>query len=215
MDGNEADNAADPVGVGWSSYRDHTLNRRSAMRDEEDLVKRVEMALVCMDNLGLDLPILLHALSWSNEPLISNNTAKYHRSVLMNSLELPEILKQWSKKSEAARRSLTQWATDHVTQLINTEMNAVVEKLRCDGEDLSEETFLSITPRSVTLLLKPEVPTLWRILKSASRTSQQEKRKKEELKKVYAFIRSENRTLITYMTERVICRLSARFFEKP
>lgn len=215
MDRNEADNPADPLGTGRSSYRDHTLNRRSAMRDEEDLVERVERVLVCMGGLGLNLPVFLHALSWGNEPLISKNTAKYHRSVLMNSLKLPEILKQWSKKSEAARRSLTQWATDHVTQLINNEMNVVVEKFRWDREDLSEGTFLSITPRSMTLLLKPEVPTLRRILKSASRTGQQEKRKKGDSKKVYAFIQSENRTLITYMKERVVRRPSARFFEKP
>jgi hypothetical protein len=152
---NETDNSTDPVEVGRNSYRDHTLNRWSELRDEEDLVKRVKKVLVCMDGLGLDLPILLGALSWGSELLTSDHSAKYHRGVLMNSLELLEIVKQWCKKPEAGRKTLTRWAVDHVTQLINTEMNAVVEKLRCDGEDLNEETFLSITPRSMILLLKP------------------------------------------------------------
>jgi hypothetical protein len=137
-----------------------------------------------MDGLGLDLPILLHALSWGSEPLVSDNRAKYHRSVLMNSVELREIVNQWNKKSEAAQISLTRWAIDHVIQLTSAEMNVVVEKLRCNAEMLSEETFLPITPQSMTSLLKPEVPTLWRMLKSASRSGKQEKRNKGDPKKV-------------------------------
>ena len=109
-----------------------------------------------MGSLGLNFLILLHALNWGNEPLISNNAAKYHRSILMNSLELPKALKLWSKKSEAVWRSLL------LTMLPNSSIprSTLVEKLHCDGEDLSEKTFLSITPWSITLLLKLEVPTL-------------------------------------------------------
>ena len=69
---------------------------------------------VYMGGLSLDLPILLCALSWDNEPLISNNTATYHRGILMNCLELPKVVEQWSKRSEVARRSLTEWAVDQV-----------------------------------------------------------------------------------------------------
>lgn len=98
----------------------------------------------------------------------------------MNSLELPGIIQQWNRRSESARNSLTSWAIDHVTALVNTEMDTAVERLRCDGDDLNEDTFLSLTPRSMKSLLKPEVPTLWRILKSASRTGQQEKRNKDK-----------------------------------
>lgn len=61
------------------------------------------------------------------------------------------------------------WAIDHVIQLTSAEMNVVVEKLRCDAEMLSEETFLPITPQSMTSLLKPEVPTL-RVDLSCNRT---------------------------------------------
>jgi hypothetical protein len=186
------------------------------MQGEQDLVEQVRKALTYMDSLGLDLPIFLHALSWGNDPLISDSMAKYHRGILMNSLELPEIVKQWNKKSEAAQSPLTQWAVDHVTQLINTEMNAAVEKLCCDGDDLTKETFLSITPQSMTLLLKPAVPTLWRVLKSASRTSQQEKQNKEDSKKVQAIHQNGESCMLTlHMTEHVICCLSARFFKEP
>ena len=92
MDENETDNSTGPVEeVYRSSYRVHIQNRRSAIRDEEDLVERVKKVLVCMDGLGLDLPILLDALSWGSEALISENNAKYHRALLMNS-QLPEML---------------------------------------------------------------------------------------------------------------------------
>jgi len=39
------------------------------------------------------------------------------------------------------------------------------EKLR-DADDLIEETLLSITPSLVMALLKPEVSTLWRAVRS-------------------------------------------------
>ena len=92
-------------------------------------------------------------------------------------------------------------------------MNAAIENFRCDGDYLNEESFLSITPRSMTLLLKPEVPTLWRILKSVSRINQQEKRNKDS-KKVYAFIQLENRVHAFRITEHTVGCLSARSFEK-
>lgn len=184
MNAEEGPNTANRMETGQRSYRDHTQGRRFVIQDEDDLFRRVRNVLDCLDGSGLDLPIFLHALSWGAEGLISDNKARYHRSVLMNSTELPEIIKQWSRRSEAAQRFLTTWAVDHVTQRINTEMNAAVEKLRCDGDDLSEQTFLSITPQSMESLLEPEVPTLWTVLKSAAKTSQQEKRNKDNSKKV-------------------------------
>lgn len=84
----------------------------------------------------------------------------------MSSTELPEIVEQWNKRSEAARESLTRWSINNVTQLIGTEMDTAVERLRCDRDDIKEETFLSITPRSMTSLLKPEVPTLWKVFRT-------------------------------------------------
>lgn len=175
---------ANPADAERTSYQAHTAGRRATIVDERDLSERVINVLAHMKTLGLDLPILLHALSWGNKFLTVDGEARYHRGVLMNSVELPEIIQQWNKRSQTARHSLTEWAVGHVTTLINTEMDAAVEKLRCDGDDLAEETFLSITPDSMALLLKPEVPTLWRILRSTSRTNQQKKRNKETSEKV-------------------------------
>ena len=166
------------------SHQDHTLNRRVLIQNDQDLFERVSDVLAHMKALGLDLPILLHVLSWGSKLLTTDGEAGYHRGVLMNSRELPEIVQRWNKQSETARSFLTSWAIDHVTTLVNAEMDATVGNLRCDGDDLSEETFLSITPNSMVSLLKPDVPTLWRILKSASRTGQQKKRNKEGSEKV-------------------------------
>ena len=84
MHTNEAGNPANSMAAGRNSYQGHTQNRRSAMRDEDDLAERVKKALVYLDGLGLDLPILPHALSWGNEPLISDSVAKYHRGGLVS-----------------------------------------------------------------------------------------------------------------------------------
>lgn len=186
MDTNVADETTNVPDAERTPYHIHTLNRRAAIRDEQDMFERVSNTLSHMKGLGLDLPILLHALSWENKLLTADGEARYHRSVLMNSLELPGIVQQWNKRSGAARSSLTSWAVDHTAALINAEMDTAVEELRCDGDSLTEETLLSITPCSMTSLLKPAVPTLWRVLKSASRTSQQEKRNKEDSDKVCA-----------------------------
>ena len=180
----EADNPTNTGDTEQVSYRGHTLNRWRSIQGKQDLFERVSRVLAHMKELDLDFPILLSALSWGNKLLTTDGEARYHRSVLMNSQELPEIVQQWSMRSEVVRGSLTAWAIDRVTNLIDIEMNTAVGKLHCSGGDLNEATFLSITPGLMTSLLKPEVSALWSILKSASRTSQQEKWNKEVSEKV-------------------------------
>ena len=188
MDTYEADKFTNGSYTKQMSYRVHILSRRASIQGERDLSERIGAVLTCMKDLGLDLPILLSALSWGNEFLTVDGEARYHRSVLMNSIELPEIVQRWYTRSETARSSLSPWATECVTTLVNKEMDTAVERLRCDRDDFAEDTFLSITPASMKSMLKPEVPTLWRVLKSASRTSQQEKRNKDGSEKVRALV---------------------------
>jgi len=162
----------------------HTANRRNAIQGDDDLRARVSAVLRCMDEVGLDLPIFLDALSWGCEAVTGDSSAKYQRGLLMNSIELPQIVSRWERKSKSARPVLVTHAVNLVNGLIKKEMDAVVDHLRCAGEDLTEKNLSLITEGEMVLKLKPAAPTLWTILKFASSTSQQEKRNKSDRRKV-------------------------------
>ena len=168
----------DPKGV-----QAHTANRRDAIRGDGDLKARVLAVLKCIDEVGLDLPIFLDALSWGCDAVTEDSVAKYQRGLLMNSVELPQILDQW-ERSRSAHPVLVAHSLNLVNRLVEKEMSAVVDHLRCASKDLTEENLVSITEGEMVSRLKPAAPTLWKLLKSASQTSQQERRNKSDRRKV-------------------------------
>jgi len=180
MDPGEPDPKPDEL----KGIRTHTANRRNAIQDGDDLKARVSAVLKRMDEVGLDLPIFLDALSWGCESVTGDSTATYQRGLLMNSVELPHIVDRWERRSKSARRVLAVQAVDFISRLVGKEMDAVVDHLRCPEEDLTEENLSLVTEGEMVSILKPAAPTLWKIMKFASRTSQQEKRNKTDRKKV-------------------------------
>ncbi|KAF9787416.1 hypothetical protein BJ322DRAFT_1107483 [Thelephora terrestris] len=144
----------------------HMTNRRNAIGGDDDLKTRVSAVL---------------------NAVTEDSVAKYQRSLLMNSVELPQILDRW-KKSKSARTRLETHALNSVGGLIKKEMDMVVDHLRCAGEDLTEDNLASVTEEEMVLKLKPAAPTLWKILKTASQTGQQEKRNKSDRRKRLVFM---------------------------
>ena len=63
------------------------------MRGSKDLYTHAMAVLDCIEEQGLNLVIFLWAISWNNLQLVKNATAWCARTALMNSEELPEILK--------------------------------------------------------------------------------------------------------------------------
>lgn len=169
---------------GPKGVRAHTTNRRNAIQGDDDLKTRILVVLKCIDEVGLDLPIFLDALSWGCDAVTGDSTARYQRSLLMNSAELPQIIGRWERRSKSAQPVLVTHAVDLVNRVVEKEMDAVVGHLRCTGEELTEENLSSVTEEEMASTLKPVAPTLWRVLKSTSQTSQQEKRNKSDRKKV-------------------------------
>ena len=174
----------DPEPEELKGIRTHTANRRNAIQDDNDLKARVSAVLKCMDEVRLDLPIFLDALSWGSGAVTGDSTAKYQRGLLMNSIELPHIVDRWERRSESARPVLATQAVNLVNRVVGKEMDAVVDHLRCPEEDLTGENLNLVTEGEMVSTLKPAAPTLWKILKFASCTSQQEKRNKTDRKKV-------------------------------
>ena len=65
--------------------RRRTGRRRDDAGGPESIATRFTAVLDCIDNLGLDLPIFLSA----------DGKARYERSALIHSEELPQILERW------------------------------------------------------------------------------------------------------------------------
>ncbi|OBZ71473.1 hypothetical protein A0H81_08665 [Grifola frondosa] len=126
-----------------------------------------------MRSKSLDLPLLLWALSWNVQDLIASPIAKYERTALMVSDELPDLLTKWHKsprghnqgiKTKGALQATTQFALDVVGQVVNKEMGAIGQLMRCSTEDLSEEELLAINWEDLKQAVRTRAPTIWSLL---------------------------------------------------
>jgi hypothetical protein len=71
-----------------NAYRQH-------LETTEDIAERVVQILEFMEELHVNLPIFLWAISWNVEELVSHPKARFARTTLMISEELPGILTHW------------------------------------------------------------------------------------------------------------------------
>ncbi|KAF9642100.1 hypothetical protein BDM02DRAFT_3069948, partial [Thelephora ganbajun] len=106
----------------------------------------------------------------------------------MNSVELPQVVDRWERRSKSAQPVLAAHAVNLVNRLVKKELDVVVGHLNRTGHDLTEENLGLITEEEMVSTLKPAAPTLWKFLKSTSQTSQQEKRNKSDRRKVLVFV---------------------------
>ncbi len=155
------------------------------MLSKDDLVRRLRQAIEYMaDNLKLDITLLLYYISWTVEEAVEDPVIKYARTALMNSEELPTILKNWHQPprkhnggitTKGGRLALQNLAQDVVSQKINAEMRLLAPRMRLPPSEVSDETLLSITVEDLFKTVKTAAPTMWSLCRSASYTPQQEK----------------------------------------
>lgn len=157
--------------------REHTERRRASAGGPEVIASRVRAVLEYIDNIGLDLPILLDAVCWGNDHLAAHGKAKYERSALMHSIELPRILERWEKKSSKAKSVLRTHALSMIKTAIDAEMDDAVSELTVTGEEIGEEKLLGITEREMVDKLKPVTGTLWEILESSTTRKEKSRNK--------------------------------------
>jgi hypothetical protein len=81
------------------------LLRRNAIQGDDDLKARVSAVLKRIDDVGLDLPIFLDTLSWGCDAIAGDSATRYQRSLLMKSVELPQIIDRWEEVKAGATRS--------------------------------------------------------------------------------------------------------------
>ena len=92
---------------GWPEmghgYREQTRRRKEVIGGPETIASAVNVVLEYLEKVGLDLPMFLDAVCWGNDHLVADGRAKYQRSVLVYSDELPQILERLEKKSIQAK----------------------------------------------------------------------------------------------------------------
>ena len=75
----------------------HYLNNQALRNDLQgkNLAEPIRQVLIYMDALGINVPIFLDGLSWGNTDCTMDAKIRYARSALLNSEELPGILRCW------------------------------------------------------------------------------------------------------------------------
>lgn len=117
----DSDEAAEDAGIGaaddddgveneFSFYTRNTRGLKSKL--DGKLAERVHAVLQTMADVGLNLPLFLDAVSWGSDDCVQDARIRYARSSLMNSEELPGILRRWWKppRSKLSGKSRTQAA---------------------------------------------------------------------------------------------------------
>jgi len=174
---------------GAQSFRDSFANcskaERDSLGDSVDLYARAMAVLGCIEEQGLTLAIFLWVISWNNVHLIKDNTARHAHTALMNSEELPGILKNWYKpprkhnsgvRTQAAHEVMTGFALGITFGILDNEISALANIMSLPQEHLSEETLLSIHWKELISDVQEMALTTWRIFRHTAYTPLQDSR---------------------------------------
>ncbi|CDO73891.1 hypothetical protein BN946_scf185016.g48 [Trametes cinnabarina] len=167
-----------------SPHRTRTKTYRQFHDRLGSLTTCVLSILRYMRELKLDLPLLLWAISYEIPELIDDDLAKFERTALLSSEELPALLRTWYKpprghsrgvRSKGASAALEDFALQRVLANVQCEMAAVGTYMRTKPSDLSSEALLSIKITEMQQDVQERAPTLWTLLRHCSWTTRQEK----------------------------------------
>ncbi|KAG6825978.1 hypothetical protein H0H92_001628 [Tricholoma furcatifolium] len=154
----------------------------------------VRKVLDYMDTLGIDLPILLDAVSWGNADCIQDKKVIYERGALLHSVELPTILHRWftppqlpgskHKRPHDARQAMQNFATECVKNTLNEELEALGPHLTSPaGEDIHTEKLTGMGFAEVMWAAEEQAPNMLHLVKTmATRPGQQENTQKDSEK---------------------------------
>ncbi|KAL1939184.1 hypothetical protein VTO73DRAFT_10225 [Trametes versicolor] len=170
-----------------SPYRLRTLNNWAfhAAQGSGSLVTSTRAILDYMRELKVDLPLLLWAISYNESALVDDPVAKFERTTLLSSREIPGLLKMWHRpprghskgiRSKGAGAALDRFALDRVRAITKKEMGAVGTYMRTQPSDLSSESLLSLKIPEMQQSVKARAPILWSLLRQCAWTSKQERR---------------------------------------
>lgn len=158
----------------------------------QTLASSTEKIIQLMDHLQLNLAVFLSSLLWGCEELVDHDRAKWHRTCLVLSDELPSILQRLNRppsvhdKSAArggAREVIDKWAEEHTIKRMNEEMKLTTERYEQPKELVKFLTIKSLSKLEYPTVIsdhKKRLPVTWNVLRSIAYTNKQEKRNSDE-----------------------------------
>jgi hypothetical protein len=176
----------DEASMGAAIQVGNTATLRANLQGK-NLVELIRPVLILMDQQGINLPILLDAISWGDADCIQDAKIRYERSAFMNSRELPVILRRWwkpprstvlrKKRPRGAACIMECFAAECTEATLNRELEAVASSLISPvGEDIKEETLTSLVFNKMIVSMQNQAPVLWKLLHSMAYTPTQQAR---------------------------------------
>jgi hypothetical protein len=135
----------------------------------------------------MDVVEFLDALSWGNDLAIVDPTTRSARTNLMHSDRLATVVSRWlcpprtsrgGSRAEGARHALLPLVLDTVKGIINDEMDAVVEELKEDSAEVTEQSVLGTVIDEVQEKVQVIAPVFYDLVRTASWSEDQEERNK-------------------------------------
>ncbi|KAJ7222322.1 hypothetical protein GGX14DRAFT_326506, partial [Mycena pura] len=163
----------------------NTASLRANLQD--NLAAKVKMVLLYMDGVGLDLPILLDAISWGDPACTQDAKIRYERSALLNSAELPGILRRWWKpprprgshrvRPKGAKAAMQDFAFHCSQEVLELELETAADIFKSPvGPDVTEAELTGTSFPKLIEAVKKVAPNLWRVLMELARSPTQQKR---------------------------------------
>lgn len=142
-----------------------------------------------MDELGINLPLLLEYISYSDhikELGAGNKPIRRARGTLLSSRELPNILRNWETRptergrgmssKTPARATMRRFAVDCIKRLVVREIHAVKDHLKLKTNLISKDILLSIDFGDICRHIQEDAPTMFECYRAAAWSPIQEKR---------------------------------------
>ena len=162
------------------------LARTQAAFVELETLKRL---LGVLNEGGMDVIGFLDALCWGNLPAVTDPTVRAARTSLTHNDRLASVVSRWlhpprtsqgGSTAEGARRVLLPLVISTVKEIVNKEMNAVVEELKEESAEVTEQSVLGTVIDQVQGKVRATAPVFYDIIKSAAWSERQEERNKQK-----------------------------------
>ena len=179
------------VGRQWDTTKreDRLLDRRDhvAFDTHADTVdfQTVKWVLDVLKEGRMDVCGFLNALCWGNRLAITDPTTRSARTSLTHNDQLSTVVSCWlhpprttqgGSTAGGARQVLLPLVISTVKEVINEEMDAVVEDLKEESVDVTEQSVLGTVIDEVQEKVRLTAPVFYDLVKTAAWSEKQEER---------------------------------------
>ena len=135
----------------------------------------------------MDVAGFLDTLCWGNQSAIADPVVKAARTKLTHSDQLAKVVSRWlhpprtsqgGPTAEGARQTLLPLVLRTVKEIINEEMDLVVEELKEDSADVTEQSVLGTVIEEIQERVRVTAPVFYDLVKTAAWSERQEERNK-------------------------------------